>query len=528
MGRVLILDRDGPTGYLLAGTAKGASLKVEKAVRLPEGLLLPGANPGEAGRQFREFLKTVDVAAGSVVALVPRERLTLKEVRYPIPASANDEPALVRFQASRDLPEPSETFAIDFCPVSEPALAGGDRRSLVVMAKKEIVQQWQAFAEGAKLPLAGVLPRSIGQVASLERAIAAGSTPAAASFDAPIAVVCRGEGWGELAVGRAGRVAFSRPLGSAALQAVPGLANEMKRSFAAASGQFGGVPVSSAYLAEPHTAPVVNQVGALLPVTVHGFDPAVGLEGASAIPRGLLAGMAGTLVLAGASEFPVNLAAPREPKIERDKSKTRVAVLGGLLLLMGLGLAAYGVVTLQAKTARLKELTYQKTDLDSTLAIYEEDAKRARSLDDWMATNVNTLDEFYDTTDRFPDVRSTRMNEWSIGPLPQSTLAKKGAKNPYAVRLDMKLATENGKQIDLLAKEMDRDQYYRIDPPQLRGSSGAGSSQFNQAFELRADVVRRDPSQYSRYLKVKVPVPTNPPVKAGATASESPTTVGGT
>src|SRR5687767_10610629 len=94
-----------------------------------------GAANGEAlGRKLREALRAAGIVPAPVVACVGRERVVMKELRYP-PVPASEEPALVRFQAAKELSELPDEVVIDYAPLSAPEQTG-ERQALAVALKR--------------------------------------------------------------------------------------------------------------------------------------------------------------------------------------------------------------------------------------------------------------------------------------------------------------------------------------------------------------------------------------------------------
>src|SRR5262245_30945725 len=89
------------------------------------------------GQSLRDHLKAERIGPAPVLVCVPRERLILKEISYP-PVPASDEPAVVRFQALRDLTTAPESVVIDYLPGPDSG-SGGERRTLVVVIPKDLL-----------------------------------------------------------------------------------------------------------------------------------------------------------------------------------------------------------------------------------------------------------------------------------------------------------------------------------------------------------------------------------------------------
>src|SRR4029077_10092073 len=121
-------------------------VRVEQALSwgLPEPLT--AASSEALGKKLREALKEANVAPAPVLACVGRERVILKELRYPA-VPANEEPAIVRFQAAKELTESIEDCVVDYTHMGAGADAG-ERHALAVIVRKEVVNSLQALCRG--------------------------------------------------------------------------------------------------------------------------------------------------------------------------------------------------------------------------------------------------------------------------------------------------------------------------------------------------------------------------------------------
>jgi Tfp pilus assembly PilM family ATPase len=217
LSRYLALDAEQGQVYLASAIVKGAAVKLEKAVCAPSEGLLTAANAAEFGRRLKEVLKEAGIAPAPVLVSVGRERVVLKEVKFPASVSAAEEPALVRFQVAKELSETGDNVVIDYFTL--PALdPDGQRRALAFAIRKDVLAPLRSLCQAAGLKLAGVTPRPFGIAASLMRAVKDGAVTAPESLNAPIAILVRGDKWGELVILRDGQVAFTRSLSGMGLK----------------------------------------------------------------------------------------------------------------------------------------------------------------------------------------------------------------------------------------------------------------------------------------------------------------------
>jgi hypothetical protein len=502
LARYLAIDGDHAPMHVAAASVSRGSVKVEKAITWIEAQPITSANAAEMGKRLKERLKEAGFAPAPVLVCIGRDRVIVKEVKYP-PTPPADEPAVVRFQASKELTESPDEVVIDYFPLPA-ADANGERRAAVVVVRRDVVQAYQALCAAAGLRLSAITPRPVATVAALQRAIATGAVNPVESLSAAVAVLTRGERWAELSIARGGQVVFTRTLSGPALTSETALLGELRRNLTVYAGQNPQNQVQALYVAEADSpGGWSGRVRAGLSVPVYAFDPLAGVPSDTTPEhRGAFAGLSGMFALfAQAAEVPINFAAPREPKPPKDPNKRLVALAAPIMvLLLGAGIG-WGIMLRMDKEKEIARLINEKTSLDQDLAKYEEDSKRIKALDDWIGRGVVLEDEIYDLVCRFPDPAGTRLQTLTIN----AREPEKNAKTRYVSHIEMKVETEDGKAIDRMLSEMVKDRHYRVDPKEPKGASGFGSTRFNQVFMVRADVEHRSPKEYIRTLNVSPP-----------------------
>src|SRR5262249_6332987 len=188
------------------------------------------------------------IAAGPAVAAVGRDRVILKDVKIP-KVSPAEEPAVVRFQASKDMTEAADSVALDYYPLDR-AEPDGQVRAVTVSIRKDVLGAYKTFCQAAGLKLVGVTPRPLGTLAALERAIKPGAAAARGAGRASAAILPRGGRWGGLVIARDGQVVFPRAVSATALNSEPMLLGELRRNLAVFNGQSPQQPVEALYVAE--------------------------------------------------------------------------------------------------------------------------------------------------------------------------------------------------------------------------------------------------------------------------------------
>ena len=154
MSRYLAIDLDTAGLYIAAGSAG----KVERALvwedpRLP----LAADNARGLGEGLREALKAAGVAPAPALVGLGRDRVIFKDLRFP-PVPDAEEPAVVRFQAMKEMTESADDVVLDYVLVAGGA---GERRATAVIVRKDVYAAVQALCAAAGLKLAGVTPRPL-------------------------------------------------------------------------------------------------------------------------------------------------------------------------------------------------------------------------------------------------------------------------------------------------------------------------------------------------------------------------------
>ncbi|HEY8506071.1 MAG TPA: hypothetical protein VIL46_15905 [Gemmataceae bacterium] len=504
MARFLAFDIHDARVHLLAATVKNGVVRPEKALSWQEEQPLTPASAEAIGRNLRERLKEAGVAPAPLLACVGRERVILKELKFP-PVPPAEEPALVRFQTVKELTEPAEQVVIDYCPVEEEG-GGPERRALTVVLRKDVLRALEQVAEAAGLKLAGVTPRPFASAAALQQALRSGAVTAAnggGENGETSAVLVRGGGWGELTVARKGQVLFSRPLSGPSLSSEKALVGEVRRNLTVYAAQSPARPVQALYVAEAD-APG-GWSGRLqdgLPLPVQAFDPLAGsaAEGDPA-DRGHFACLVGLVFLRDRGQLPVNFLRPREPKPETDPNARLVVYAAVVMALVVAAAVVWGVLARSAREKTLIALNAHKNTLDRELGFLEQQDKRTQAVDDWERRRLNWLDELYDLAARFPDPARTRLTEFTGTPNERG----RNGKSEYVAKLSLKLETNESRSVNELARALVEDKFYLTGPPLPQGGRTPSRSRFNQVYNLQVEIAPREPDQYVRVLDAKPP-----------------------
>lgn len=520
MARVLALDWDHQQLHVIAAST-GSRLRVQHAQVWAEPQAPVPAEAEALGKHLRERLTAAGIAPGVVVACLGRERVILKEVRYP-PASAADEPAVVRFQAAKELTDSADDVVIDYTPLGDPA-AAGERRALALIVRKEVVAAYQTLCRAAGLKLLALTPRPFGTLACYSELVARGLAPGPeGGADAAVAVVTLAERWAEFCVLRGEAVLFTR-----ALAPGPGLAGEVRRNLAVYAGQWPQHPVRGVCVAGDDEGTLRQHWQGTLSVPVHVLDPFAAAERENAPARGLGGFTAAAGLLYGESArrvLPINFARPKQPTTAADPNRRKLVFYGVAVAALLLGLVIFGYSQLALRDREYQKLLDLKLELDKIYNDLQADDRRFKALDDWTRTHVNWLDELFDMTDRIPDTDSLRLTELTAvagDPAGRTRTAKLG-------RIAIKGISRDQRAIDYLRRQLEGESYFHnVEPTNPRGNPLFDRQRFPIGFQTGVRIDPRPPTKYVRQVEEPEEAAARRSRRSQATATESPDGEGG-
>lgn len=419
MARWLSIDWDHDRLYVVAGKGgPGGALHLESAAVFDQPHNMQPEALQVAGESFRARLKAARISAAPAIACIGRERVVFKEIRFP-PVAPEEEPGIVQFQAAKEMTEPPDRLAIDYCPLQ--AISGEkERRAITVAVRKEWLRALETFCTAAGIKLIGVTPRPYGIAACLQNLDPSSETPPPAP-DTCAAAVVLGRRWGEFVIVRNGEVLFARPLPTN-----DELLGDIRRNLALFSGQMpagpdGGFIVRSLYFAGGEEwANTLARLKEVLAFPVYSFDPLAGTPAAEGVAEDHagFTGAVGLLRLEAASdELPINLAAPKRPVEKKDTSRLRVglyvAAVAAFLLVAMVG--ANWVLGQRQQAVAEKEAALKR--VENRIKALEPELDKIGQIEKWQASAIPWVERIYEVTERFPQVEGLRVTKIRINEL---------------------------------------------------------------------------------------------------------------
>jgi Tfp pilus assembly PilM family ATPase len=418
LARYLALDWDHQVLHVVSANVGRDAVQVQRAGVWQEQYSPDTTIVEILGQVLRQRLKEAGIKPAPVLVSVGRDRVILKDVRYPSVAPA-EEPGVVRFQASKELTDPADEVVIDYYPLPE-AGSGGERRALAYVVRRKLLTTYQELCRAAGLKLAGITPRPFGIAASvLHSAGALLLTPGPAAPGTAVAVLTLAETWAEFCVVGDGNLLFTR-----ALNPGDGLLGEIRRNLALYAGQphlaAARDRVQALYVAgDGEHNRLRQQLEQLLAIPVHPLDPFAGFDRLEVYGnRGSFAGAVGLLhAQAQGRGLPVNFSQPREAKVERDPNRVRYLAAAGLGILVLVAAFLFGSSALKARTDKQKQLQAELDDLDALLVPLTRDSDHLKQLQRGVGHSPNVLDLIEEFSHRFPDTKGMHLTDLKFTPV---------------------------------------------------------------------------------------------------------------
>ena len=523
MSKYISIDLDAQGVFVASGTARSGGPRIERVLAWTGTEAAGGPPPltnetaKRFGEELRDRLRAAGVANAPVVLAIGRDRVVLKELRYPA-VPAHEEPNIVRFQAMKELSDSPDEVVLDYTPLENGA-ANGERRSMAVVVRKDLFSAIQKMCAAANLKLAAVTPRPYAIAAGIGHAIASGTTTAPESRSDAVAVMTLGPGGGEFTIVRNGDVIYTLAIPAPVIASETMLLAQVRRNLTTYAGSNPAHPVQALYVADADDSWGLRLRPAL-GIPVYSYDP-LG-EAAREIQddlRGRFAGATGLLAARGGN-LPINFATPRQPRAEADpkKSQILVAALVAIIVLAVGGLG--GWFMLDSAEAKVARLTADRDQRKQTYDRLEPEKKRLDAAEQWKARRVVWLDELYEWATRTHGAEGLYAESFYAKDIQPN---QKTGKQDHQATMSLKVGTRNPNQIRSLLADLDEDnpkpgpnpktgpktKYY--DAINKKPFPAPSYDKQAQEVEITASVNARTPAAYTR----AAPAGYKPPTRKG-------------
>jgi len=508
--KYLAIDID-PEGLLVvSGPVGGDAARVEHAHAWLPGEeygppVLSAASAKKIGEELRDRLKAAGIPPGPVLVSIGRDKVILKDVKYPA-VDPDDEPALVRFQAMKEIAENPDEVVLDYTPLSNGDAEGGaDRRATAVVVKRDYYNAVQSMVTAAGWKLAAVTPRPFAVAAGLAEALATGKAPALGSSGDAAAVVTLSPLGGEFTVVRHGIVTFTRAIPAPVIANETLLLGEIRRNLTTYDGQNRTVKAVYVPEAEDMLGGWSTKLQHGLPVPVYAYDPVA--TAAEPIPSKLRSRFAGAVgLLAGrVAGLPINFTSPRQPKVKSDPRKPLfiATAIAALVLIVGGGLTGY--LMLSAADDRLQQKQQDKADLEKLLADADPDGKRIAAAEQWEARGVNYLDQMFDFSEQVPPGDTVRVSKITGSAIRVDKAGKQNGQAHIVLSVGAKNVTAAADLVTAIDRDNTKDRKYYVGTTKTVGGIDTHTNTHNQLATIETVVNHRSPGEYTRFPTFSAP-----------------------
>jgi hypothetical protein len=502
----LVLDWDHDQFHLLTAQSSRRGVQVTKAATWAHPEPFTPSTAERVGKALRDFLKASGIVPAPVIVGVGRDRVFLKELRFP-PIAAHEEAALVRFQTAKELAEPADNYAVDYVQVGG---SSAEREIMTVATRREVLTSIQTLCLAAGLKLHAVTPRLFGIAQALARSVHPQPNPLGPNKLNVVLTV--GQRWAELCFFKGERLVQAQALANGSL-----LVSEVKRNLAVFQAQHAvnidwTGPDNLYVFSSDAKVLQALEAGQQLPVQpLNPLDDELEVAAKVKAPA-YFAGAVGLAALWSQSGArPVNLAAPKKAQAPVSIGKQRRILYGSVVAALIVIALVGRWWKLSSKEAEIRELTKDK------IAMLEKKTNAAQlraevdAYKEWEQTTVPWLDELYDLSARFPFEPDFRINKLSASLTSNSAGAAKGKGKDRTVigTMNLTVVKPANPRVDLVKQLL--QSMIGSEEPHLsavnKGGPAVTSPTARQIVEISVDIFKpQAPYKYTTHLIV----PTQP------------------
>jgi Tfp pilus assembly PilM family ATPase len=517
LATLLALDWDSREFHLVQASVGRGKVHIQQAIHWREEEPFIPANAEAFGQELKQRLASAGIAAAPLIVGLGRQRLVVKEVRFP-DVGPEVEAAIVRNQIIKELTETPEDVLLDYLPLPEPG-KNGQRRAISLVVRKDVVQGIQTVCQVAGLKLLAVTARPFGIAACFKHlAGVAPQVPAPPTLDAVSAILTVSEGWAEFCAVRGQQLVYSR-----AATPGDGLVGEVRRNLAAYSGQpqltFPRDAIQAMYVSGNGDNVVLREaLRDTLGIPVHGLDP-FAADSHVQILGGNKAGFTGAVGLlhlwATDAATPVNFVKPREVKPVVDPRRRRVIVFSTAGVIAFVGLIVAGFMLTESKKEEIRELTKTRTEKENQVKEIEPELQYLSALRDYANGSISWLDELYDLVARAPlsakegKFRITSMTATALDGKAKAIRDKgaKGKAGPPAMAqltLVIEASRKDEPLVQQLINKINLDTYCQVyeKSQQAFGNITTDPTKATWKHTLKIAIAHRSPSAYHALIPV--------------------------
>jgi len=416
MAQLLALEWNDDEARLAVAASRGSQAVIEQAFSLKLEPAASGSDPEESnvGRRIAAALAARGIGRLDTLVAVGRANIELRLLELP-PAPDAELPALVRFQAMRELGALEEDWPLDFIPLDD--VADQPRNVLAAAIDSGLVEQIQHTCRGAGLKPQRLILRPCAAASLLRRGQDADQSEVRLLID-----LLGDEA--DLTALSDRKVVFLRTvrLGGDPLAATEhsgGLLAEIRRTMAAVRNQLDGRRVESLVLCGtgPEHVALAELFHERLQVRTELFDPFAGVKLGAELREGLpdepgrFAPLLGML-LDELDQAPhaIDFLHPRRPP---EPPTTRVKyLLAGVAAIALIGLVfLLGPLQRWRLEGEIADLQRESKSLDKQVAAAAKVEQAVREIEKWTGTEVVWLDELRRLCEKLPSAEDVMLTK---------------------------------------------------------------------------------------------------------------------
>lgn len=394
---ITAIDLDGDTLRVVHATGQGSNARVARLESAP--IEVPADkkdDPAIVGAALKRALEAIKSKPKEIVLALPRGQVVLRPLQVPMVADVRELASIVNFQIAKDLPFRVEDAIVDFkvlraleLPAAADSTEPQKRLDVLVGAvKSDIVQFYREVARVAGLKLVGLGLRSIA---------AAHYALRCEGSDVPFLLVNVRPEEVTLEIVSSGKLVFSRVAVVDRENLLKSLEIEVVRSLHSFEGAGTSAGVQRVFVAggTGAEAEIAQVLGARLKLPSQVLEARACIDAKNADPAEIARSIA-PIGLALSALDPAGLLIdfinPKKPAVQRNTKRTQtllaaVAVIAVLFTLLGVR------ANLINKRLKIKEAAQTELkDAEKKQPIYRRLKLQAKSIDGWIAEDMNWLD----------------------------------------------------------------------------------------------------------------------------------------
>lgn len=490
----LALDWENHQLCGLEGQISAGSVRVKNCFQLkwPDDID-PAEQPEQAGEWLGGELRRLGISSTQVLVSLPREDAVVRQLE--LPAAPNEElPDLVRFQAATKSSSPLDQLLLDFLPLPVRDVEGG-RDVLMATISTAMADRMQKLTTAAGLELKSIGISSVATVefiARLEKR--RGDDPGETSL-----LIARHEQRVELSIVRDRHLLFSHSTllaGDGTLGHDQSILAEISRSLVAMERLHPGIRIARTWVVgtEEENQSLCEAIRDRLSSRVQTADPLTDSDAeysGGEIPgsRALYAGPVGMLLSqAGQTVESIDFLNPRKPPVPVQLWKERAKYIGAAVVLI----AVVGIGGLVFHVRGLDQQIGIKREQEQRMSLQVKNDQplvdSAAVIDEWVAGNVNWLDQMQKGNRALPGTDRIYLTEYRFDPATGDAIARIHATGKARSRLD----------VELLNQQL-VDRKFRLHPQPITQS--LKDADYQHRFELNFELVSASASKQGNKAK---------------------------